>query len=97
MRPFVVGCRKHPSQGGDTGSNPVGTAKALTATRPSASDYAKISRSTKVEVVRVEVWLGPPAGRRQEPPGGDGGRRSVRVRVLGNAAQEVEVVDQPAE
>jgi hypothetical protein len=28
MRPFVAGCRKHPSQGGDTGSNPVGTASA---------------------------------------------------------------------
>jgi catechol 2,3-dioxygenase-like lactoylglutathione lyase family enzyme len=25
MTPFVAGCRKRPSQGGDTGSNPVGT------------------------------------------------------------------------
>jgi hypothetical protein len=25
MSPFVAGCEKHPSQGGDTGSNPVGT------------------------------------------------------------------------
>jgi len=27
MRPFVAGCEKHPSQGGDTGSNPVGTTR----------------------------------------------------------------------